>query len=103
MEPQERISAKLSKFRSSFTLGLKHLAAERTAKGLPVYDFGLGETKGHLDLHIREAGEIAFRNEETISGSAFMQDGYLRISFATPDEHIIEGIRSVRRAFESLL
>ena len=27
----------------------------------------------------------------TASGTGFMQDGYLRLSFATPNEHIIEG------------
>lgn len=66
MEPHERISAKLSKFRPSLTLALKSLVAERVARGLPVYDFGLGETKGDLDPGIREAGEAAFREMDTM-------------------------------------
>ncbi|MCW8130970.1 MAG: aminotransferase class I/II-fold pyridoxal phosphate-dependent enzyme [Planctomycetota bacterium] len=66
MLPHERISAKLAKFRPSLTLMLKRLAGERLEKGLPVFDFGLGETKGHLDDEIREAGIAAFREEETM-------------------------------------
>lgn len=61
-----RLAVKLSKFRPSLTLALKELAKERIAQGLPVYDFGLGETKGKLDDAIREAGEAAFRDEETM-------------------------------------
>lgn len=66
MQPHERISAKLAKFRPSLTLALKTLVAERHARGLPVYDFGLGETKGDLDPAIREAGERAFRDMDTM-------------------------------------
>ncbi|MBK7405024.1 MAG: aminotransferase class I/II-fold pyridoxal phosphate-dependent enzyme [Phycisphaerales bacterium] len=66
MEPHERISAKLSKFRPSLTLALKTLVGERVSRGLPVYDFGLGETKGELDPPIREAGERAFREMDTM-------------------------------------
>lgn len=66
MEPHERVSAKLSKFRPSLTLALKTLVGERQARGLPVYDFGLGETKGELDPWIREAGERAFRDMDTM-------------------------------------
>lgn len=62
----ERISAKLAKFRPSLTLELKRLAGERSAQGLPVYDFGLGETKGDLAAHIREAGERAYREGHTM-------------------------------------
>ena len=68
MEPSERVSPKLSKFRPSLTLALKALVDERRAKGLPVHDFGLGETRGHLDPSIREAGETAFRTEDTMYG-----------------------------------
>ena len=64
----ERISAKLTKFHPSLTLELKRLAGERRARGLPVYDFGLGETKGELAGHIREAGERAYRDGETMYG-----------------------------------
>ncbi len=62
----ERISAKLAKFRPSLTLELKRLSGERSAQGLPVYDFGLGETKGDLAAHIREAGERAYREGHTM-------------------------------------
>jgi len=65
MEPLERTSPKLFKFQTSLTLSLKHLVEERQERGLPVYDFGLGETKGVLDPAIREAGELAFREGHT--------------------------------------
>ena len=64
----ERIAAKLGQFRPSLTLELKRLAAARMAAGLPVYDFGLGETKGDLAPHIRDAGAKAFRDGETTYG-----------------------------------
>ena len=66
MEPLERISAKLFKFQTSLTLSLKHLVEDREERGLPVYDFGLGEAKGELDPAIREAGELAFREGHTM-------------------------------------
>jgi aspartate aminotransferase len=68
MNECERISTKLSKFRPSLTLELRRLAKERTALGLPVYDFGLGETRGELAVHIREAGERAYREGRTMYG-----------------------------------
>jgi len=64
----ERISAKLGKFRPSLTLALKSLVGDRVAAGLPVHDFGLGETKGDLAPHIREAGERAFHDGHTMYG-----------------------------------
>ncbi len=66
MDDGERISAKLGKFRPSLTLALKGLVEERRAKGLPVYDFGLGETKGALPEPVREAAERAFREGRTM-------------------------------------
>jgi len=66
MRDFQRISAKLDKFRPSLTLALKTLVQERHSAGLPVYDFGLGETKGHLNPEIRSAGEQAFREEATM-------------------------------------
>ena len=66
MRQSQRISAKLEKFRPSLTLALKALVQERAGRGLPVYDFGLGETKGRLNPEIRAAGERAFREEETM-------------------------------------
>lgn len=68
MLDHERVSAKLGKFRPSLTLALKQLVAERMAAALPVHDFGLGETKGDLAPHVREAGEEAFRTGRTMYG-----------------------------------
>jgi len=68
MLEHERISAKLTKFRPSLTLALKRLVEERRGRGLPVYDFGLGETKGSLPSALREAGERAYREEQTMYG-----------------------------------
>jgi len=31
-----------------------------------------------------------------------MQDGYLRLSFATPDDQIVEGMRAAREALGEL-
>jgi aspartate aminotransferase len=39
----------------------------------------------------------------TASGSGFMQNGYLRLSFATPDEHIVQGMRAARQALRALV
>ncbi|HEX9799514.1 MAG TPA: aminotransferase class I/II-fold pyridoxal phosphate-dependent enzyme [Thermoanaerobaculia bacterium] len=41
---------------------------ERRATGLPVYDFGLGETKGALPEDLRAAGERAYREQRTMYG-----------------------------------
>ncbi len=66
MIDSERISSKLLKFRPSLTLELKRLVGERTARNLPVYDFGLGETKGELAPHVRDAGVRAYREGQTM-------------------------------------
>ncbi|MDX1503312.1 MAG: aminotransferase class I/II-fold pyridoxal phosphate-dependent enzyme, partial [Thermoanaerobaculia bacterium] len=58
---RQRVAAKMSKFRPSLTLALKDVAVERRRRGLPVYDFGLGETKGPLAPHIGEAAQHAYR------------------------------------------
>ncbi|HSG81075.1 MAG TPA: aminotransferase class I/II-fold pyridoxal phosphate-dependent enzyme, partial [Gemmatimonadota bacterium] len=68
MDDCDRISAKLGKFRPSITLQLKGLVSGRVEQGLPVYDFGLGETKGDLAPHIREAGERAYLEGKTMYG-----------------------------------
>jgi aspartate aminotransferase len=65
MQDHERISAKIHKFQPSVTLALKALVEERRQRGLPVYDFGLGETKGPLDPRVREAGIRAYEGEDT--------------------------------------
>jgi aspartate aminotransferase len=44
----------------------------------------------------REAGVV------TASGCAFLCDGYLRLSFATPDEQIVGGMRAARDALAAL-
>ncbi|MGH7657687.1 MAG: aminotransferase class I/II-fold pyridoxal phosphate-dependent enzyme, partial [Gemmatimonadales bacterium] len=49
-----------------------------------------------MEYLIRDAGVV------TASGTGFMQDGYLRISFATPEDHIVKGIRSAAEALASL-
>jgi aspartate aminotransferase len=48
------------------------------------------------DYLLRSAGVV------TASGAAFMQDGFLRISFATPDEQIVGGARAAREALQRL-
>lgn len=65
MSNPERISNKLKHFRPSLTLELKRIVQERVAAGLPVYDFGLGETKGDLPAPIGEAGARAFHEGRT--------------------------------------
>jgi aspartate aminotransferase len=64
----ERISAKVGKFQPSLTLKLKRLAQQRQEAGLPVYDFGLGETKGELAGHIRQAAKEAYDRGHTMYG-----------------------------------
>lgn len=68
MLDHERISTKIVKFRPSLTLALKRLVEERRSRGLPVYDFGLGETKGSLPETLREAGVRAYREQQTMYG-----------------------------------
>lgn len=65
MGHHERVSAKLKHFRPSLTLELKRIVQERLAKSLPVYDFGLGETKGDLAPRIGDAGAQAFHEGRT--------------------------------------
>jgi aspartate aminotransferase len=38
----------------------------------------------------------------TASGTGFMQNGYLRLSFATPDDQIVGGMRAARSALAAL-
>lgn len=65
---QDRISAKIGKFRPSLTLSLKALVKQRLQRGLVVYDFGLGETKGQLAPHIADAAVSAYREGRTMYG-----------------------------------
>jgi aspartate aminotransferase len=69
MRKPERIAQKLGGFRPSLTLELKRIAQDRVAQGLPLYDFGLGETKGDLAPRIRDAGIGAFRDGKTMYGN----------------------------------
>lgn len=66
MRSHERISCRLGKFIPSLTLQLKAVAEERRRAGLPVWDFGLGETLSPLDDILKEAGIQAFRQERTM-------------------------------------
>ncbi len=63
-----RVSEKVDAFPPSLTLALKALVAERRAAGLPVFDFGLGETRGALRPAIAEAGIRAYREGLTVYG-----------------------------------
>ena len=65
MSNPARVSSKVNQFRPSLTLELKRMVQERLAAGLPVYDFGLGETKGDLPARIGEAGARAFQEGRT--------------------------------------
>ena len=60
-----RIADKLTHLRPSLTLALKEQAGKRRAEGLPVYDFGLGETKGDLAPALKQGGLEAFQLERT--------------------------------------
>lgn len=66
MQQPDRVSAKMTKFAPSLTLALKRLVSERLAQGNPVYDFGLGETKGDLNPAISKAGQEAFQDGVTM-------------------------------------
>jgi aspartate aminotransferase len=68
MNRPARLADKAGQFAPSLTLELKRLAAARAATGLPVYDFGLGETKGDLAPHIAAAGSRAFLEGATMYG-----------------------------------
>ena len=63
--PRSRLSAKVDQFTPSLTLALKALVNERRAQGLPIYDFGLGETRGELAPHIVEGAATAYRAGQT--------------------------------------
>jgi aspartate aminotransferase len=55
--------------------------------------------KGSDDLAaylLKKAGVV------TASGAAFEQEGYLRISFATPDDHITGGVAAAAEALAQL-
>ncbi len=45
---------------------------------------------------VRAAGVV------TASGQAFLQDGFLRVSFAVPDEEIVDGVRAAAEALAAL-
>ena len=55
-----------------------------------------GELAKIAEYLLTEAGVIV------ASGSGFMQDGYLRLSFATPDEQIVGGMAAARNALSAL-
>ena len=95
MDETQRISSKLSKFVPSLTLSLKAIAGERRAAGKPVFDFGLGETRGELRSVIREAGSQAYREGRTMyadpAGLPELRDAvidWLGLSAAYGPEHV---------------
>ena len=63
-----RISPKVTAFPPSLTLALKATVNERKAAGLPVFDFGLGETRGALRSAISEGAIAAYRDGLTVYG-----------------------------------
>jgi len=69
MTDRPRIAGRAGRHPPSLTLELKRIAAELAARGRPVWDFGLGETKGDLAPHIRDAGSRAFLDEHTQYGN----------------------------------
>lgn len=66
MSDTERISTKLDRFQPSLTLRLKDSANRRRARGLPLFDLGLGETKGDLAVRIRDAAKSAYDQGRTM-------------------------------------
>ena len=38
----------------------------------------------------------------TASGQAFLQDGYLRLSFTLPDDELVAGVRAAAEALSAL-
>ncbi|RMG41573.1 MAG: aminotransferase class I/II-fold pyridoxal phosphate-dependent enzyme [Candidatus Dadabacteria bacterium] len=105
MESTDRISPKLGKFRPSLTLGLKAIANERKSKGLPVYDFGLGETKGNLNPVVKEAGIQAFKDEMTMyadpAGMPELRDAVLDW-LALKEHYTIENVTITAGAKQAL-
>jgi aspartate aminotransferase len=91
-----RLSNRTGKFPPSLTLELKRLAASRAAQGLPVWDFGLGETKGELAPRIGDAGSRAFLNGDTQYGDpAGLRDlrhaalNWLDLPSEYGDDHVV--------------
>lgn len=99
MTDRPRISGRAERYRPSLTLELKRIAATRARQGLPVWDFGLGETKGDLAPHIRDAGSKAFLDAETQYGNPAgvpeLRQAVLRwldlTRHYTPDDVVITG------------
>ncbi len=63
-----RLSDQMNHFGNSLTLVAKAIVQKRKAKGLEVYDFGLGETKGELLPEILDAACSAYRDGKTKYG-----------------------------------
>jgi aspartate/methionine/tyrosine aminotransferase len=60
-------------------------------------DGGLLRSSDDVAAYLVKAGGVV-----TASGLGFMQDGFVRLSFATPEEGIVSGMRPARQAFEAL-
>lgn len=55
------------------------------------------ENAGDLAMYLLETGHVA-----CVSGAAFGAPGYLRLSYATSDENIVEAIRRIKEALAQL-
>lgn len=62
---QPRLSDKIFKLRPSLTLELKQIVLKRRRQNKPVFDFGLGETKGHLSQTLKNEAFQAVSREDT--------------------------------------
>ncbi len=56
------------------------------------------ETDSDLAMYLLQNAHVA-----TVAGSAFCLPGYLRLSYATADEKIVEAIERIRVALEQLV
>ena len=78
----------------------KHYLLRWPTRGLGLPHQIPGKTLANSDdvagYLVKEAGVV------TASGLGFMQDGYLRLSFAAPDETIVEGMKATRAALSQL-
>lgn len=54
-------------------------------------------TDSDLAMYLLEAGHVA-----TVAGSAFCAPGYIRLSYATSDENLVEALRRIKEALSKL-
>ncbi len=65
---------------------------------------GLKTPEGRILASSDDVAEYLIRAAGVVSasGRAFLQDGFLRISFAVPDQEIVEGVRAAAAALKAL-